>query len=201
MYNVDCACTVSKLVSETTTWENVYPCVVNSDKRSAFDAVMPPELLEDLVTFVATSAAMNGEMLESSSPADILFWVIHLGVDRMLAAKRLPGVSVMGDTDFVKWGVVDGSNESWLDWSYYTFNEGENAAFPEGYHCVGHAADDPVLPPHVPLTDAVLAIADANNDGIVSNWEFYMAIDPNNVDGLDYVYDDFNWDHCIGVDV
>ena len=72
--------------------------------------------------------------------------------------------------------------------------------FPDGYHCVGHGADDPVLATELPLTDAVLAAADGDGDGEISNWEFYLAIDPNDVNGLDYVYDNFDWDHCIGVD-
>ena len=90
-----------------------------------FDALLPEAFLEDMVTFVSTAPAMNGDMLESSSPADILFWVIHLGVDRMLAAKRLPGVTSMGGSEIVKWAPVDGSNETWLDWSYYHLDEGE----------------------------------------------------------------------------
>jgi hypothetical protein len=37
---------------------------------------------------------------------------------------------------------------------------------------------------------------DSDGNGIVSNWEYYNAIDPKNMDGLDYVFDTFTWSHC-----
>ena len=45
-------------------------------------------------------------------------------------------------------------------------------------------------------TDAIKSIIDTNDDGIASNWEYFIAMDPNNMDGNDYVWDHFNWDHC-----
>ena len=33
-----------------------------------------------------------GEMIESASTADVLFWMIHPAIERLLAAKRLPEV-------------------------------------------------------------------------------------------------------------
>jgi hypothetical protein len=38
-------------------------------------------------------------------------------------------------------------------------------------------------------------IADTNKDGIVSNIEFYEAMNPIYFN-VDYIYDDFKWDHC-----
>jgi hypothetical protein len=46
------------------------------------------------------------------------------------------------------------------------------------------------------LLDAIKAAIDANGDGLESNWEFFVAMDPNNMYGNDYVWDHFNWDHC-----
>ena len=46
------------------------------------------------------------------------------------------------------------------------------------------------------VTDAIKSIIDTNDDGIASNWEYFIAMDPNNMDGNDYVWDHFNWDHC-----
>ena len=57
-------------------------------------AVMPPELLEDMVNMIARNPLLHGDMIESSSPADIIFWLVHPALDRMLAAKRLPSVKV-----------------------------------------------------------------------------------------------------------
>jgi hypothetical protein len=38
--------------------------------------------------------------------------------------------------------------------------------------------------------------ADTNGDKVISNWEFFLALDPNNIDGNDYVFDNFDWEHC-----
>ena len=32
---------------------------------------------QDMLTFIATNPVMEGEMVESASTADVLFWVIH----------------------------------------------------------------------------------------------------------------------------
>jgi hypothetical protein len=196
---------VNKLIDGTTTWQNLFPCVVSDTKQDVFNAVMPQELLADMVTMIATSPILHGDMIESSSPADIIFWLIHPGIDRMLSAKRLPTPNVMGDTNYVKWPVVDGSAESWYAFSPYTFGAGENGWYKDAYTCVGHASTDPVLSVKLPLTDAVLKAAKAvdmgpngNGDGEISNWEYFIAVDPNDVNGNDYVFDHFDWPHCVG---
>jgi hypothetical protein len=109
----------------------------------------------------------------------------------------------MGDTPFTKWAVPDGSQEAWLEWSPYTQRDGENAYYPGNYTCAGHGKEDRVLSVKLPFTDSVLAAALAadagpagNGDGEISNWEFFLAIDPNDVRGSDMVYDHFRWDHC-----
>ena len=198
-----CPCTVTKLVDGSTTWQNVYPCVVASTKQALFNAVMPAELLEDMVNMIAKNPLLHGDMIESSSPADIVFWLVHPALDRMLVAKRLPAVRLMGDTEFVKWAVPDGSTEDWLEWTPYTVPAGMSAYYPEAYTCVGHGKDDGVLSVKLPLTESILQTAlqvdaggEGNGDGDISNWEFFLSIDPNNVHGVDMVYDHFLWDHC-----
>ncbi len=88
------------------------------------------------------------------------------------------------------------------------------------YFLQGHAADDPVLPSALPFTSQIADSADVNGDGIVTNWEFYVALDPNKIEvcdvlllifmlkltnfayvlwcvqGNDYVFDNFEWSHC-----
>ena len=44
--------------------------------------------------------------------------------------------------------------------------------------------------------DAISSIIDLNKDGVASNWEYFIAMDPNNMHGNDYVWDHFTWDHC-----
>ena len=54
---------------------------------------------------------------------------------------------MMGSKSFSKWDTVDGSAESWLEYSYYTFGLGENPGFSDlSYRCAGHGADDVALP-------------------------------------------------------
>ena len=195
----ECTCTVPTLLSGETTWENLFPCVLNSEtNQNAFNAIYPTEMIKDMVTFMATTPLLEGEMIESASTADIMFWLIHPCIERMVSAKRLPGVTSMGGTDFSKWDDVAGNNQTFLEYSYYTLLEGENAYYPDAYTCVGHAADDTVLPDMLPLTDALREVADADGDGRVSNWEFWLAIDPNEISNQDYVFDNFDWDHCEG---
>ena len=67
-------------------------------------------------------------------------------------------------------------------------------------YCIrqGHAADDNVLPDSLQFTNAVSAVADSDGNGNVSNWEFYDALDPNEMSKNDYVFDNFEWTHCEG---
>jgi hypothetical protein len=130
-----------------------------------------------------------------------MFWIIHPAIERLLQAKRLPGVTNMGGTEFYKWPVVDGSNETWLQYSYYTFESGVNPHFKDKYECYGHGKDDVVLKDMLPMTPTAEAYADRDGDGVVTNWEFYLTLDPNVMEASDYVFDNFKWDHCEGVDM
>ena len=121
----ECACQVDALVNGETTWQNLFPCVLNSeDNRSYFNNTMPQEMLEDLVYMIATASVKEGEMIESASTADPLFWMIHPAIERLLAAKRLSGVTKLGDKTFSKWSDGNGASQSWLEYSYYSFEEG-----------------------------------------------------------------------------
>jgi len=85
----ECTCNVNKLTNGETTWQNLFPCVLNSESnRIYFNSTMPDELLEDLTTFLATSSVLEGEMIESASTADPLFWIIHPVIERLVSAKR-----------------------------------------------------------------------------------------------------------------
>jgi hypothetical protein len=128
-------------------------------------------------------------MLEAASPADIMFWVIHPTIERILSAKRL-GASFAGN-EITRW-----TEEEWYAYSYYSLEQDENAYWQEAYTCVGHNATDSVLPSTLQFLDGFMEMADTDADGIVTNWEYYVAIDPNNKEGVDYVFDTFEWSHC-----
>jgi len=189
----ECACTVPGLVEGTTDWEDVLSCVINANRLVFFQAFWPRDMLRDLVIFVATTPLVEGEMLEAASPADIMFWMIHPAVERLLAAKRVTTKTVMGNQKVTEWR---GQEEEWMAFSYYSQAAGENPTYPEAYTCYGHGPDDAVLPDGLPLLEGYADLADTNRDGMVTNWEYYLAIDPNNVEGADYVFNHFKWDHC-----
>ncbi len=56
-----------------------------------------------LLLFPNLTPPPQGEMLHSGSPADVLFWMAHPIIERLLAAKRVSGVETMGGVRFVKW--------------------------------------------------------------------------------------------------
>jgi hypothetical protein len=194
----DCKCQVDLLVDGETTWQNVFSCIIKDYNISDYHMLMPDEMLEDLTNWISTTPIVEGEMVGSGSTADIVFWITHPVIERLLSAKRLSTVNQMGGVNFTKWS---SSDEEWQEYSYYSFEAGEYSWHPEAYRCTGHAADDPVLPKQLPLPENIRGIADLDGDSIISNYEYYLAIDPNNPDGNDYVFDHFQWDHCDGVNV
>jgi Common central domain of tyrosinase len=190
----ECKCDVKALVNGTIDWTEIYPCVISSSYAlELFQKLMPTELVKDLVTMIATVPVAEGDMLESASPADILFWVIHPTIERLLQAKRLYTVSQIGNTSFTKWSKPQ--QETWLQYSFYDLKEGENAFHPGNYTCRGHAAGDPALASVLQMTD-IIYTNDLDGDGVLTNLEFYEALDPNEMNNNDYVFDNFDWDHC-----
>eukprot|EP00595_Chromulina_sp_UTEXLB2642_P002508 CAMPEP_0196765442 /NCGR_PEP_ID=MMETSP1095-20130614/8865_1 /TAXON_ID=96789 ORGANISM="Chromulina nebulosa, Strain UTEXLB2642" /NCGR_SAMPLE_ID=MMETSP1095 /ASSEMBLY_ACC=CAM_ASM_000446 /LENGTH=510 /DNA_ID=CAMNT_0042123479 /DNA_START=713 /DNA_END=2245 /DNA_ORIENTATION=+ len=192
----ECKCSIAKYETGETDWEDVYYCVLSTRVRNTFLKLFGEDFVVELIDTISNTSIKEGEMLEAASPADITFWVIHPTIERLLIAKRLPNVNFMGTSVFQKWGTVDGSEESWLSYSYYSQAENANKYYTDAYTCVGHEATDPVLPDKLPFVDGFYEYADTDNDGIVTNWEYFLATNPNLPDGLDYVYDHFNWDHC-----
>ena len=154
--------------------------------------------MESFFSLLGSRNTQEKEIVHSGSPSDIMFWIIHPVIERMLAAKRVSSVTKMGDKTFFKWGPeMDTDKANWLSYSYYNLAAGANKFHPEEYTCTGHAADDYALPEKLPYT-ALIMSSDKNGDGHISNWEFLAALDPNNVHANDYVFDNFEWSHCEG---
>jgi len=195
----DCTCKVAGMVDGSMDWKNLYPCMLNGDNQAYFSAVFSDDFMKDVTELVTLNTVKEGEMLHSGSPADIMFWMIHPVIERMLAAKRVSTVNTMGGVEFVKWENVYATSDNWYSYSYYTLEAGANVFHPEAYVCKGHAADDQALPARLPFTDALLGGGvDKDGDGTVTNWEFFLSLDPNNVNANDYVFDNFEWSHCDG---
>jgi hypothetical protein len=193
----DCPCSVTALTAGNTTTDNLRGCMITKDNVAYFDAVFPDEFMDDLITFVATTSVVEGDMIESASSADPLFWFIHPVLERLLQAKRNPAVLTMGNQSFYKWEQVDGNNQEFMEWSYYNFEAETMPFYQDAYTCPGHLASSPVLPEALRLTPIFYENgADIDGDGVISNMEFYLALDPSNPEKNDYVFDNFEWNHC-----
>lgn len=186
----DCTCTCKGIDGEDNEnfdWENLYPCMFASDTPKAiFDAVVTPDLKKDIVTMMCSTFVKEGENVESASPADPVFWMIHPILDRMITLKRLTEMNE--GVSFGTMGTIfPFEDTSWLDYSYYSTND---------YTCEGHGMFDAVISAPVPLPQKIIELGDDNGDGVLSNIEFYEVSDPTTGDGLDYIFADFKWDHC-----
>ena len=74
-----------------------------------------------MVETMCTAGLRQGEQLESASPLDVIFWMIHPVLDRMTTAKRL---SASADIEFGSFGTLKPfQDDSWLEYSYYTTND------------------------------------------------------------------------------
>ncbi len=150
-------------------WENLEPCMyASSTAQKVFQAVIPTKLRKEIITMICSTGVKEGEQLESASPGDPLFWMIHPILDRMLTAKRLTASTSMTFGTYGRY--YEFKDTSWLDYSYYTNDD-------TGVYCSGHGMYDAVLQ-DLPLPTHLVKIADANLDGVLSNVEFYDAIDP-----------------------
>ena len=194
----ECKCQVESLVDGTTDWGNIYECILSGKSQQTFNKFFPEEFIIDMVYMLSTMTSIEGEMIESSSPIDITFWVIHPTLERLLAAKRANAYMDYGGKSVHRWSPVDGTDETWYSFSYFSLTKNQNSYWPDEYTCSGHASTDPALPSTLPWLDGFEKFADTDGDGIITNWEYYLAINPNNIDGLDYVFDTFTWDHCTG---
>jgi hypothetical protein len=188
--NSDCVCTCKGIDSDGTVtdefdWKNLEPCIHGSGTSEILMSnTLSESVRKELVTSICTSGVKEGEMVESSSTLDPMFFMIHPVLDRLLAAKRLSAVS---NINFGSYGQVQPfSSEDWLDMSYYNT---------EDHYCQGHSMYDPVLN-DLTLPSSLISLADTNDDGVINNIEFYDVIDPLNEDGISYIFDDFTWDHC-----
>jgi len=181
----DCKCQCKGVNSPNFDWENLEPCLYMQDKTKWISqSALPRETRQDLVHTFCSAEVKEGEQLESASPMDIVFWMIHPVLDRLVTAKRLasqPSGIFMGS-----YGKIEPfEDETWLEFSSYST---------QNYTCKGHGPHDPALQ-GLTIVPRIANAADVNGDGIITNMEFYNVMDPA-VFNADYVYDNFEWAHC-----
>jgi hypothetical protein len=186
----ECTCTCKGIdtdgtVTDAFDWKNFEPCLYGSGtSKTLLQTTLSESVRKELVTTMCTSGVKEGEMLESASPLDPLFWMIHPVLDRLHVAKRLSAVS---DIEYGNYGKINGFiSEEWLEYSAYSTDEKV---------CEGHGMYDAVLQ-DLSMPSSMISNFDANGDGELNNIEYYDAIDPTNEDGIDYIYDHFTWNHC-----
>jgi hypothetical protein len=129
----ECKCQVNALVDGSTTWQNLIGCLLSTESNEEyFVAFYTEDMLKDLIYLVANTQIKEGEMVESASTADILFWMIHPVLERLLAAKREPLATNFGGHTIEKW---TSDKETWFASSIYDLQEGQNKYHPEAYTC------------------------------------------------------------------
>lgn len=106
----ECTCTCAGMSGDdwdSDAWLNVQPCMYASNTTQVLmEAILSEDLRKDFVTQLCSTSVQEGQQLESASPLDILFWMIHPVLDRILTAKRLAG-SVEGEViEFNNYGQV-----------------------------------------------------------------------------------------------
>lgn len=119
----DCKCKCKGVDSEDFDWKNLEPCFYMQDKTKWIaEAALSEEFRKDLVTTFCSAGVIEGEQLESASPMDIVFWMIHPILDKLVVAKRLadqPGGITMGNYG----KITPLEDDSWLEFSSYSTPE------------------------------------------------------------------------------
>jgi hypothetical protein len=131
------------------------------------------------------SKIFAGDQLESASPSDPSFWVIHPTLERLFHAKLLAGGFA---TD--EWEDDQKSDYVCAKAECYEESKGEKGYWEDC--CYGHYASDKLL-------DSTTG--DKSLHYGISNEEALAKADPRSNDYSNtYVYDSFEWDHCTAVD-
>lgn len=160
-------------------WEFFYPLfqsVINSDNLD----VAKKEMME-FICNGKTGKFFTGDHLESASPGDPSFWVIHPTLERLLHAKLLAGgfASEAWTSDVVNDFVCIKS-------TCYNSTTGTSDYYEDC--CYGHFENDRLLDP---------ISGDRNIRVGPTNAEVYAKTDPRSASySMYYIYDKFEWDHC-----
>jgi len=161
-----------------------------SNIKSKLSGVVPEDIDDDgwdaWVDFVCTDGAsiFAGDHLESASPADPSFWVIHPTLERLLHAKLLAG----GFADET-WATeaIDACDK----YTCYSPFDDESAGTSDYYDecCDGHFENSALLD-HT--------TGERCSSFGVTNAQMLQDTDPRSSTEyvVSYVYDSFSWEHC-----
>jgi len=121
----------------------------------------------------------SGDHLESASPADPSFWVIHPTLERLLHAKLMAG-GFVNDT----WATdsIDVCDKAMC------YNSDSGVLEYDDDCCYGHFEDDRAFD---------FISGNRSNHIGDSNGEIFSASDPRTREySMPYIYDEFTWSHC-----
>lgn len=148
---------------------------VDSTKEGAEDAWL------NFICGGDAGLVFTGDHLESASPADPSFWVIHPTIERVLHAKFMSG-----GFETETWA-TDATNDYVCN-RPRCFNSTTGTKDYYSDCCYGHYENDRLMD----------AISGNRFEGVgPTNAEMVAAMDPRgDTYSMPYVYDKFTWDHC-----
>ena len=127
----------------------------------------------------------SGDHLESASPADPSFWVIHPTLERLTQAKLMAG-----GFSSEKWANDPKSDDVCDKAECYMEKYSSTGYYTEC--CYGHYEDSKILD---------FASGNKTNHIGATNLETFRDLDPRrNEYSMSYIYDGFTWDHCTSND-
>jgi len=166
----DCKCTCGEDLFEKMEDPDLYTEYIQAALTIKNKDDYSPDILKRAVQIVCEAGTAIGDQLESASPGDVVFWVIHPTVERLYHWKMLKG-----GFDDVNW--PDTGNYAGAVYGSLT------------RQCHGHGPDD-MLPFN-------LMMDGATKTRRFTNRQMMEVVDPTNeLFALPYVYDNFKWDHC-----
>jgi hypothetical protein len=126
-------------------------------------------------------AVFTGDHLESASPADPSFWVIHPTLERLLHAKLMAGGFPTED-----WATDEKNDYVCNRPRCFNASTGEKDYYEDC--CYGHFEDDRLLN----------AISGNRFDKVgPTNGDVLKSTDPRlSTYSMPYIYDSFSWSHC-----
>jgi len=139
-----------------------------------FERLSRAERVELVQTVYCDSNFWAGDQLESSSPIESLFWVIHPTMDRLIQYKQITNPFKS------------------LEFENPTGNKTVYCRYHETSNCEGHHPGD--------LTFFQSLSYNTSSSKFVSqyltNRELLDAINPLGDYAMQYIYDNFEWEHC-----
>ena len=137
-----------------------------------------PSTKQAVVQSICDSRLIPGDASSASSPADVAFWPMHPTLERLWQWRKLK--NPFKDE---LWRNPAGNNMS-----VYCVND----------NCKGHHGDD-LVAFSVPMIDQISNEYLVRDLGSLTLGELYTLMDPSKDEGmaLPFVYDSFDWDHCM----